>query len=920
MIPNTFSDFWPSSNALSSVSPQLWNHLWQSTLFAVAVGLLASTLRRYPARIRYWLWMAASIKFLIPFSLLIAAGAHFARPIAPAPSVTTAYVAIDEVSEPFTVAPDLTPSISVTPQPVRIHHLSLPVTLAALWLCGFTVVLAVWLIQWRRVVVSVRRSKQLLDGRVADTLRRIEQLARVAKPIPLLSSPGTMEPGIFGILRPVLLWPEAISAHLDDVHLEAVLAHEACHVRRRDNLTSLVHMLVEALFWFHPLVWWMESQLVKERERACDETVLLLCNRPQAYAEGILKVCEFCVESPLKCVSGITGADLKKRIVRIMTEGLGYKLSFGRKLLLAGIAVLALAVPVMLGQAQAAQRLMLEAIKAAPKPLQAAADAMMSVEEAPSTEEIAQVALPQGLPQLQFDLVSGPRFEAAHVDRNKRVPIPMQDGPTREGDRYVIYAHSMESLVSIAYDVPETQVIGGPPWLEFDRYDIEAKTPETTSDADIKVMLRALLEERFHLTVQNGTYPQPARILSLEKGGSKLKPSSGKEEAGCKRPEHPAPSGTPTTLDCHNQTIKDIADMLADEAGWRDKRPVIDRTGLKGSYDFKLSWVPTIVGADVVPFTEALSSELGLKVENGTAPWTGLLVERADEEPAPDPPDTAKIMPRPLPQFDVSVIKPFDSSSQGRGMMGNGPQDPHEFKWNGITLRYLVGMAWDLNPTIAVVNAPEWLDKDRWYVDSKVLGDQPVANGNNPSPINPDQIELMVRALLQERFHLQAHMEEREGDAYDLVAVNPKLTPVDPNLPLYDRGRRETCAGAPPPGAVDPRTKNPALDTVQYCTAVSMAHLAGQMQLMGAPVRDKTGLTGRYNYILSFTRAARALVNGNGPPSGDANGPPSASDPNGMPISRQDAIQSELGLKLVKVRAQVPVLVIDHIDETPTPN
>ncbi len=68
MILNSFSDFWPSSNALSSVAPQLWNHLWQSTLFAVAVALLAFTLRRYPARIRYWLWMTASAKFLIPFS------------------------------------------------------------------------------------------------------------------------------------------------------------------------------------------------------------------------------------------------------------------------------------------------------------------------------------------------------------------------------------------------------------------------------------------------------------------------------------------------------------------------------------------------------------------------------------------------------------------------------------------------------------------------------------------------------------------------------------------------------------------------------------------------------------------------------------------------------------------------------------
>ena len=86
----------------------------------------------------------------------------------------------------------------------------------------------------------------------------------------------------------------------------------------------------------------------------------------------------------------------------------------------------------------------------------------------------------------------------------------------------MVYSLSMQALISEAYDVPETQVIGGPPWLEFDRYDIEAKTPETTSGADVKLMLRALLEERFHLTVQNGTFPQPARILSLEKGGPKL--------------------------------------------------------------------------------------------------------------------------------------------------------------------------------------------------------------------------------------------------------------------------------------------------------------------------------------------------------------------------------------------------------------
>ena len=177
----------------------------------------------------------------------------------------------------------------------------------------------------------------------------------IRKPIDLLLSPATLEPGIFGIVKPVLVWPKGISERLDDAQLEAILAHEVWHVRRRDNLAAAIHMVVEAIFWFHPLVWWLGSRLVDERERACDEEVLESGSDRQVYAESILKTCEFCVESPLACVSGVTGADLKKRIVRIMTERMANKLSFGRKLLLAGVGVAAVAGPVVFGLVNAPQ-------------------------------------------------------------------------------------------------------------------------------------------------------------------------------------------------------------------------------------------------------------------------------------------------------------------------------------------------------------------------------------------------------------------------------------------------------------------------------------------------------------------------------------------------------------------------------------
>ena len=296
--PKYFIELW---------APEVANHVWQSTLFAAVIALLAFTLRNYQARTRYWLWLAASAKFLIPFSLLLSIGSHLAWSLHPATSQPAMYAAFDQISQPFTDT--VIPNTPI----VRTAHPSalLPTALAALWLCGFIAVLTFWSIQLRRVSKAVREAKPLQSGREIEVLHRLSQTAKLSKPIELFSSRDSMEPGVFGILHPVLLWPEGISQHLDDAHLEAILAHEVCHVQRRDNLTSTIHMLVEAIFWFHPLVWWLEKRLIDERERACDEAVLQLGKQPQVYAESILKVCEFCIESPLTCVSGITGADLK---------------------------------------------------------------------------------------------------------------------------------------------------------------------------------------------------------------------------------------------------------------------------------------------------------------------------------------------------------------------------------------------------------------------------------------------------------------------------------------------------------------------------------------------------------------------------------------------------------------------------------
>jgi BlaR1 peptidase M56 len=110
-------------------------------------------------------------------------------------------------------------------------------------------------------------------------------------------------------------------------------------------------MVVEAIFWFHPLVWWLGGRLVEERERACDEAVLQWVREPQVYAESILKTCEFCVASRLGYGADVAGGDLKKRLVRIMTDRIPCKLGVRKKLLLGLAGLLATGAPIGFGLA-----------------------------------------------------------------------------------------------------------------------------------------------------------------------------------------------------------------------------------------------------------------------------------------------------------------------------------------------------------------------------------------------------------------------------------------------------------------------------------------------------------------------------------------------------------------------------------------
>ena len=323
-------------------------HLFQSTVCAGIAALVAVVLRRAPARTRHTIWLLASLKFFVPFSVFVLAGSYIGLLTSSLamPRAATAIRWLDESLSFWTL--DVVGGSDGTGLPIVIGRQGL-LALALVWATGVAVLTAWRWRQWRDLSRLARASTRLEHGREADLLQRVARASTRPRPIELLQCPSSFEPGIVGILRPKLLWPEGLSAQLSDTELEAILSHEACHVDRRDNVSALIHMLVETAFWFHPLVWWLGARLVSERERACDEEVLQMGTDKNSYAEGILKVCGFCLRAPQAFVAGVGGSTLTSRIERILKRSIPGSLTVAARLLLTGVAIVTAGGPFVSG-------------------------------------------------------------------------------------------------------------------------------------------------------------------------------------------------------------------------------------------------------------------------------------------------------------------------------------------------------------------------------------------------------------------------------------------------------------------------------------------------------------------------------------------------------------------------------------------
>lgn len=542
------------------------SHLWQSTIFGAAAWALALALRNNRAPVRYWVWLASSLKFLIPFSLLVGVGTRIEWHPAAALVRPQAQAIATQVGEWF-IVPAAPPEKTV-----------LPAILFVIWVAGCAIGIFYWLSSLRKMRAMERAATPLaLDF-----------------PIPVKLSAARMEPGVFGVFRPVLILPEGIAERLTREQLDAILAHELCHVRRRDNLTGALHMMVEILFWFHPLVWWIRRQLVAERERACDEAAINRTGDAEGYAESILTVCRFYLESPAACVSGATGADLKRRIAEIVEWRAGARLTVAKQVLLAGAALAAVAAPVTLGILH------------------------------------AQTGSPL-------------RFEVASV---KMVDQPwLQVKPARSGG-HITWSTDLQYVVGYAYRMQPFRISGPIPGSSsIYRFDLQAD--EHATEDQIRLMFRSLLADRFKMVSHMVTRNVDGYALSVAKGGLKI------QEAKPGDPPPPLPerfrSGKTTVSDMEGVIAATIPEagvisilgrrvsmfQLSESLQRVMQTAVWDETALKGNYYFEFRYGkednPTLTDLPTLP--EVLQKELGLKLEKHRGPVEMLVVDRIERTP-----------------------------------------------------------------------------------------------------------------------------------------------------------------------------------------------------------------------------------------------------------------------------------------------
>ena len=512
-------------------------------------------------------------------------------------------------------------------------------------------------------------------------------------------------------------------------------------------------------------------------------------------------------------------------------------------------------------------------------------------------------------------LAQQPKFELADIHNSTTLrTFALSFGGVILDGLYINRDATMLDLIKDAYGVSDDDGAGGPGWISYDVFDIVAKVPAGTTGTTANLMLQSLLSDRFGLIVRRETRPVPRYFLTVGTNGSKLKPANPSDTPGCKSVNPPGPNPN-RKLACHNLTGAGIAENLRAMIAEYVDHDAVDATKLEGSYDFELEWTPraslAAKGADGISLFDAVEKQLGLKLELRNVPMPALAIERVNRKPTPNPDGIAAKLSLARARFEVASVKPANPDGKPfDGFLYVGSQI-HA----GGTLRTLIARALQVMPNVAsdvVIGLPASADSQYWDIMGKMPssgeGAFNMMRGHLTAPPLSVALE-MLRSVLLDQFEMKTHTETREVTVYALIAANGK-----PKMTKADDSERAGCRN-------DPNAPRPFmnLSPMVACKNTSMAELADTLERMATayidhPVVDATGLEGGFDFTMGWT-VKSLLQPAPQPDAGQGGQAAQASELNGITVF--EAMERELGLRLVRQKRLIPVIVVDHVDEKP---
>jgi TonB family protein len=301
------------SPLVRAIALALVDFVWQGAAIGLATAFVLALSRRAGANARYRIACAGLAAMTLAPVLTAAGHLNTGSSVSAANAITS-----ETAPLPATVATEAGSVLPVRRGAMFREWLEprLP-AVALLWSAGVLLMATHLFAGWIRVK-RIRRSASVLEmSRWPARVRAMAGRFAATRRVRLLVSSVVDVPAVIGFLRPAILVPASALSGLTPAHLEAILLHELAHVRRGDYLVNVVQCVVEVLLFYHPAVWWVSSQIRREREHCCDDVAASLCADRMTYARALTSLEELRGPAP-RLALGAAGGDLLARIRRLI--------------------------------------------------------------------------------------------------------------------------------------------------------------------------------------------------------------------------------------------------------------------------------------------------------------------------------------------------------------------------------------------------------------------------------------------------------------------------------------------------------------------------------------------------------------------------------------------------------------------------